>query len=113
MHIELFTQVHYRESIDGDAGLSALYKDVFKYHWLEESQHVIIDEVEFRKVDHAITPEERDEGVDQFIELVGAIDGILQGQANADATYFCAATSRTFSTDEAAKISELLLKAYG
>ena len=32
-HIEIFTQVHYRTSIDPDAGLSALWKDVFLYHW--------------------------------------------------------------------------------
>jgi hypothetical protein len=31
--IELFTQTHYRESIAPDAELSALYKDVFLFHW--------------------------------------------------------------------------------
>src|SRR5499426_3974229 len=33
LHIELFTQSHYRESIREDAGLSQLYKDVFFFHW--------------------------------------------------------------------------------
>jgi len=51
LHIELFTQSHYRESIDGDAMLSPLYKDVFKYHWREECQHAMLDELEFRRVD--------------------------------------------------------------
>jgi hypothetical protein len=32
LHIELFTQFHYRESIRDDADLSELYKDVF-FHW--------------------------------------------------------------------------------
>jgi len=31
-HIELFVLAHYRESIDGDAGVSELWKDVFLYH---------------------------------------------------------------------------------
>ena len=44
-HIELFTQVHYRQSIEPDAALSELYKDVFLYHWKEESQHAILDEL--------------------------------------------------------------------
>src|SRR4030095_3902833 len=38
LDIELFTQTHYRESIHPDAELSELFKDVFLYHWKEESQ---------------------------------------------------------------------------
>ena len=33
LHIELFTQSHYRESIREDADLSELYKDIFLFHW--------------------------------------------------------------------------------
>jgi hypothetical protein len=32
LHIELFTQLHYRESIEPDTGLSELFKDVYLYH---------------------------------------------------------------------------------
>lgn len=46
-HIEIFTQVHYRQSTAPDQNLSALYRDVFLYHWKEESQHAIIDELEW------------------------------------------------------------------
>ena len=46
LDIELFTQLHYRQSIDPDAGLSGLFKDVFLYHWKEECQHAILDELE-------------------------------------------------------------------
>ena len=35
--IELFTQTHYLKSIEPDSQLSPLYKDVFLYHWKEES----------------------------------------------------------------------------
>ena len=31
--IELFTQAHYRQSIEPDAELSVLWKDVFLFHW--------------------------------------------------------------------------------
>ena len=47
LHIELFTQIHYRESIEPDHQLSDLWKDVFLYHWKEESQHAIMDELEW------------------------------------------------------------------
>ena len=55
LDIELFTQLHYRQSIEPDAELSALFKDVFLYHWKEESQHAILDELEWKRHDAALT----------------------------------------------------------
>ena len=40
------------------------------------------------------TAEQRDRAVDEFIELVAAVDGILQSQAQADAAYFAAKCGR-------------------
>ena len=51
LDIELFTQLHYRRSIEPDAELSELFKDVFLYHWREESQHAILDELELARHD--------------------------------------------------------------
>ena len=50
-HIELFMQAHYRQSIEPDAELSPLFKDVLLYHWREESQHAILDELEWVRED--------------------------------------------------------------
>jgi hypothetical protein len=55
-HIELFTQVHYRHSIDADEDLSELYKDVFLFHWKEESQHALLDELEWERENDRISP---------------------------------------------------------
>jgi len=54
-HIELFSQAHYRESIDGAEGLSPLFKDVFLFHWKEESQHAVIDELRRLREDAKLT----------------------------------------------------------
>lgn len=88
LHIELFTQAHYRESIDTQEDVDPLYKDVFLYHWKEESQHAIMDELEWVREDASLSETERDQAVTDLIELVGAVDGIVQAQAQADATYF-------------------------
>ena len=112
LDIELFTQLHYRESIDPNDTLSPLFKDVFLFHWKEESQHAIIDELEWIRHDAAITSEERDRGVTEFIELVGAVDGILQGQAKADADYFAEACGREISAEEARAVEDGILSAY-
>ena len=112
LDIELFTQAHYRQSIDPDAELSELFKDVFLYHWKEECQHALLDELEFRRHDAAVTAEERDRSVDDFIGLVAALDGILQTQAAADAGYFVANCGRTVKADEARAIEAAFLAAY-
>lgn len=112
LHIELFTQAHYRESIDPDDNLSALFKDVFLFHWKEESQHAIMDEMEWKRLDARLTPEERNQGVDEFIDLVGAVDGILQGQARADADYFVKTCNRRLTSAQVAAIGTGVLEAY-
>jgi hypothetical protein len=111
-HIELFTQVHYRQSIEPDAELSELWKDVFLFHWKEESQHAILDELEWRREDARLGPEERDQGVSDFIDLVAAVDGILQVQAAADADYFLRVCGRALPEAERDRIRKTMLAAY-
>jgi len=112
LHIELFVQLHYRESIDPDAGLSELFKDVFLFHWKDEAQHAVLDELEVKRHDASIGAEERERGVDGFIALVQAVDGILQAQAASDANYFVANCGRPVDAAEAAVIGAHFLKAY-
>jgi hypothetical protein len=112
LDIELFTQLHYRQSIEPDGELSGLWKDVFLHHWKEESQHAILDELEWRRHDAGLTAGERDRGVDEFIELVGAVDGILRAQAAADAGYFAAHCGRAVEEREARAIEAGFRKAY-
>ncbi len=112
LYIELFTQLHYRQSIDPDNNLSPLFKDVFRYHWLEESQHAIMDELEWERLDKNMSPEARDQAVDEFIELVGAVDGILQIQAKADAEYFAETCGRDVPDAQRQALEEGILNAY-
>jgi hypothetical protein len=111
-HIEIFTQVHYRKSIDPDDGLSALWKDVFLYHWKEESQHAILDELEWVREDEKLDDDARDRAVTDLIDLVVAVDGILQAQAEADAEYFIGVGARDYTVDERNAIRATILKAY-
>ena len=112
LDIELFTQTHYLESIDHDANLSELFKDVFLFHWKEESQHAILDELELVRHNGEVTDAQRDRAVDEFIELVAAVDGILQTQAKADAAYFAATCRRPVDDAERRDIEAAFLKAY-
>jgi len=111
-HIELFTQAHYKQSIEPDESLSELFKDVFLFHWREESQHAILDELEWKRENAKLTDEERDRAVDDLIALVVAVDGILQAQSRSDANYFVAIAGRAFSAEERDVVERQLLRAY-
>jgi hypothetical protein len=110
--IELFTQAHYRESIAWDGNLSPLYKDIFLFHWKEESQHAILDELEWRRENASLTPNERDAAVDDLVELVGAVDATITQQSYADATYFFDQCLRELSAEERVAVRESMLRAY-
>ena len=88
------------------------FRDVFFFHWKEESQHAILDELEWVRHDAGITAQQRDAAVDEFIALVAAVDGILQAQAKADASYFVKTCGRAIDAAEAQAIEAAFLKAY-
>lgn len=111
-HIELSTLSHYKQSIAPDETLSELFKDVFLYHWREESQHAILDELEWVREDDQLSDEERDRAVNDLIELVAAVDGILRMQSAADVDYFLKLCSRPFGEGEEGRIRDSVLKAY-
>jgi len=111
-HIELFTQAHYRQSIEPDAELSELWKDLFLFHWKEESQHAILDELEWQRENAKLTPAQRDQAVTDLIDLVAAVDGILQMQAAADVDYFLRVCGRVFDKTQTNRVKETLLSAY-
>jgi hypothetical protein len=112
LDIEIFSLAHYRSSIDPETALCPLWKDVFLFHWKEESQHAILDELEWRRVHAGLSEAERDQGVDDLIALVGAVDQICQAQSAADADFFLAQARRPWSRDEQTAVRDTLLAAY-
>ena len=111
-HIELFVLAHYREAIEPDAELSGLWKDVFMFHAREESQHAILDELEWRRENAKLAPAEHDQGVSDLIDLVAAVDGILQVQAQADSDYFLQCCGKTFDEAQTRRVRDTMLAAY-
>ncbi len=112
LEIELFTQEHYKQSIAPEENLSDLYKDVFLFHWKEETTHAIMDELEWPREDLKLNSAQRDQAIDEVIGLVGAVDGILQAQGAADVDYFVRVCERSYSKDEIERIKAGVLRAY-
>lgn len=111
-HIELFVQAHYEQSIAPTSDVCPLWKDIFFHHWKDECQHVILDELEWSTEHARLSTAERERAVDDFIGLVGALDGILKAQAAADADYFLRHAGRAFEAAESDEIRAVVLAAY-
>jgi hypothetical protein len=71
-----------------------------------------MDELEWRRLDAGTSPEARDMAVDELIQLVGAVDGIVQGQADADRDYFARTCGRRPTEFEIGMVHQTLLEAY-
>jgi len=112
LEIELFTQEHYKQSIEPEENLSDLYKDIFLFHWKEETTHAMMDELEWPREDSKLSTEERDRAIDELIAIVGDVDGILQNQSAADVDYFTKVCDRSFSDDKVQRIKDGVLRAY-
>lgn len=115
LDIEIFTLAHYRSSIEPEASgttLDPLWTDVFLFHWKEESQHAVLDELEWRREHARLDDAAREQGVTDLIALVGAVDAILVQQAASDATHFVQCAGRAFSAAETAAVHDGVLRAY-
>jgi hypothetical protein len=89
-----------------------LFKDVFRFHWMEESQHAVLDELEWAAENVKLDAEARNQAVSDLIELVAAVDGLLRLQSANDATYFIEQAGRTFEATQQEAIKSTFLAAY-
>ena len=85
---------------------------MFLFHWKEESQHAILDELEWERENAKLDAGQRDRAVTDLIDLVGAVDGILQMQSAADVDYFLRVCGRTFDGPQVARLRDVMLRAY-
>jgi hypothetical protein len=110
--IEWFTQRHYVSAFKTDQDLDPLTMRIFKAHWLEESQHARIDHMEALRAFDAMDTAEKDLAVSDLIELVGAVDGLLQTQTGYDIENLERYLGRIFNKEQKAEIyaAELTVK---
>lgn len=109
--IEWFTQLHYTEAFAEDDRLDPFTKHVFRAHWLEESQHAQMDHLEALRAFASMDEAERDRAVDDLIELVGAVDGLLQAQSGHDVENFERYIGRELAPAERDEIEAGVLRA--
>ena len=110
--IEWLTQLHYLEHVRDRGELDGLFRDLVKYHWLDEAQHAKIDSLLIDEITQEIAAEDREAAVDELLELGGAVDGLLSQQADLDLASLETAIGRKLSDTEKAEIKAHTHRAY-
>jgi hypothetical protein len=110
--IEWFVQVHYTEHVLNKTELDSLFRNLLKYHWLDEAQHAKIDTMLIAETVEGMAMAEREAAIDEVIELGGAIDGLLQQQIAMNIDALSAVTGRVFTDTERDEITAETQKAW-
>ena len=85
---EWMTLLHYHSCFKNNEALDPFTRHIFKAHWLEESQHARMDHLETLRAFKDISDHDRQVATEDVIDLVGAVDGLLQQQAELDVRNF-------------------------
>ena len=92
--------------------LDGLFRDLVRYHWMDEAQHAKIDTLLIEEIVRETNEEERETAVDELLELGGAVDGLLSRQADLDLESLQKAIGRTLSKAERDEIKKNTQRAY-
>ena len=110
--IEWFTQLHYVEHVREEESLDPLFHDILKYHWIDEAQHAKADSLLMDAIADNMSVEERENAVDELLELGMAIDGLLAQQIEMDIEALESACGRTFTDSEKDEIRDSQRQSY-
>ena len=109
--IEWLTLRHYLEAIKNDAQLDPFTQSIFKAHWQEESQHAQLDHLETVRAFAGMDAAERERAVDELIELVAAVDGLLKQQVEHDLANLSSLLGRAFPAPQLDELRREVLRA--
>jgi hypothetical protein len=110
--IEWFTQLHYIEHVQHRDELDELFRDILRFHWIDESRHARIDSLLIDEVAGELAGHEREQAIDLLLELGGAVDGLLAQQIELDIDALQQASDRTYTDDERDEIRTHQRRAY-
>jgi len=110
--IEWFTQLHYVEHVRDTEDLDPLFRDILRFHWIDESRHARLDSLLIDEIAAELSPEQREAAIDELLELGGAVDGLLAQQLEMDIEALEKSARRSFSDDEKREIRSEQQRAY-
>jgi hypothetical protein len=110
--IEWFTQLHYTEHVQDRADLDQLFRDILRFHWIDQSRHARMDSLLIDEVAGELTTGQREQAIDQLLGLGSAVDGLLAQQIELDIDALQQASRRTFTDPARDEIRTYQRRAY-
>jgi hypothetical protein len=111
LHIEWMVQRHYVESIRDNQNLDPQFKSLLKHHWLEEVQHAKLDTLMVETLAAGRDEDGIMQGVREYIDIGGFIDGGLKQQVEFDLDSFERAIGTQLSDNERKEFRQQQLQA--
>lgn len=110
--IEWFTQLHYVEHVRDASGLDELFRDLLRFHWMDEAQHVKQDTLLIEEIVKSSSPDQRESAIDELLELGGAIDTLLSQQIQLNIESLERATGRRLTEEQKGEIGAKTQRAW-
>lgn len=88
LHIEWLTQDHYLRSVKDADDLEPAFKQLLRYHWVDEAQHAHLDTLLAHEIADTLTPDQRQQGFAGYLEILSLFDGGLREQTRLDLESF-------------------------
>ena len=111
LHIEWMTQRHYIDSVREDQELDPQFKNLLKYHWMEEAQHTKLDTLMVEALAEGRNVSSIDAAIEEYLEIGGLIDSGLTQQVEFDLDAFTRATGRELNEEEKVQFRQVQLQA--
>lgn len=88
LHIEWMTQEHYLRSVRGSVEMDPKFKDMLRFHWVEEAQHARIDMLLIDKMTAQSSEDDLREGVRGYLRICRRLKRLLGQQVELDMEAF-------------------------
>lgn len=111
LHIEWFVQRHYIDSVRDNEELDTQFKNLLRYHWIDEAQHTKLDTLMIDAMSKNYTAEEISKAMDEYIEMGLFLDRGLTQQVQFDLDSFRRATGRVLNEAEQKEFEQVQLQA--
>jgi len=111
LHIEWMVQRHYVESVRDNQNLDPQFKSLLEHHWLEEVQHAKLDTLMVESLAAGRDEDGIMQGVREYIDIGGFIDGGLKQQVEFDLDSFERAIGTRLSDSEREEFRQQQLQA--
>jgi hypothetical protein len=110
--VEWFVQLHYLEHVRDAQELDPLFRDILRFHWIDESRHARLDTLLVEEVARELPLDERERAIDELLQLGGAVDGLLMQQLELDLVTLERSVGRVFTDAEKTEIRAAQQRAY-